>query len=221
MVDNDATPPPYPSPLINYARRERHFANGILESAESGAELVQAGDWSAVALWESPSYQGKPFIESKARPGAMLNEWRSRVRAAKAKYLAAPAFRSSSDSQSSTNDSISQQSCRDAERSDESQLRPYYHLSFLARNPSAPRVEGSINAVMTPFLDRAREEMVPAWLEATTPQAVRVYERHGFRIVEEIVLGKGKIDAQGWPTSDGTGEGVTAWAMIFDSHLRD
>lgn len=74
---------------------------------------------------------------------------------------------------------------------------------------------------MTPFLDRARAEGLPAWLEATTPQAVRVYEHFGFRVVEEIVVGSGKVDLAGWPAEDGKGEGVTAWAMIFDPHLRD
>ncbi|KAK5240382.1 hypothetical protein LTS06_012474, partial [Exophiala xenobiotica] len=63
---------------------------------------------------------------------------------------------------------------------------------------------------------RAKAENAPAWLEATTPQAVKIYEHFGFRIAEQIVVGKGKIDHEGWPTEDGKGEGVTAWAMIYD-----
>ena len=211
IVDNDRTPPPYPSPSIDANRRRRHFAQGILDSAYSNAELVQAGNWSAIALWEPPSYQGKAFIDSKARPGVLLTEWRGRVNAAKARNLA---VRSNPSTDSESN------SASDSENG-ETQLRPYYHLSFLARNPSVPRVPGSINAVMLPFLQRAQAENVPAWLEATTPQAVKVYEHFGFRVVEEIVIGKGSLDAQGWPSIDGNGEGVTAWAMIYDPHLRD
>jgi hypothetical protein len=70
-------------------------------------------------------------------------------------------------------------------------------------------------------LDRARADQAPAWLEATSAQAVKLYEYYGFRVVEEINVGKGKVDSEGWPTPDGSGEGVTAWAMIYDPHLRE
>ncbi|KIW48789.1 uncharacterized protein PV06_01354 [Exophiala oligosperma] len=214
IVDNDKTPPPYPSALIDKERRRRHFAAGILDSASSGAELVQAGSWSAVALWEPPQFQGKAFIDSKADPGALLTEWRGKVRAAKARCLALPSNSSpSTDSESN--------STSDSDKGTEVQLRPFYHLSFLARNKSVSKVEGSINAVMTPFLNRAKDENVPAWLEATTPQAAKIYEHFGFRVVEKITIGKGKIDPEGWPSLDGQGEGVTAWAMVYDQHLRD
>ncbi|KIW19575.1 hypothetical protein PV08_00148 [Exophiala spinifera] len=226
IVDNDKTPPPYPSPLVNKDRRRRHFASGILDSAASGAELVQAGNWSAVALWEPPHFQGKAFIDSKADPGTLLTEWRGRVSAAKARCLALPPsteLSPSTDSDStSTSDSDGDKEAAPAPPEEQQLLRPYYHLSFLARNKSVSKVEGSINAVMTPFLNRARDENVAAWLEATTPQAARIYEHFGFRIVEKITIGKGKIDHEGWPSGDGQeGEGVTAWAMVYDQHLRD
>jgi len=219
IVDIDSTPPPYPSPLIDSARRQRHFSQGILDSASSGAELVQAGNWSAVALWEPPSYQGKTFIDSKARPPALLSEWRGKVKQAKAKYLAV----GTSTSTSSTDDESSSDSNSNASPSDPDsvQLRPFYHLSFLARNPTVERVPGSINAVITPFLERAKAENVPAWLEATTPQAVDVYLHFGFRIVEVITVGKGKVDAAGWPTEGEQAVGVTAWAMIYDEHVSN
>ena len=218
IAEIDSTPPPYPSPLIDSARRERHFSQGILGSAESGAELVQAGNWSAIALWEPPSFKGKAFIDSKARPGPLLGEWRSKIKAARAKWLAMPSTHKahSADSKTSTSDSPSASADSDEPQTpDEVQLRPFYHLSFLARNPSVSRVEGSINAVMTPFLERAKAENVPAWLEATTLQAVKVYQHFGFRVVEEITVGKGKVDGAGWPATE-EGEGVKAWAMIFD-----
>ncbi|EXJ58169.1 hypothetical protein A1O7_05594 [Cladophialophora yegresii CBS 114405] len=216
IVDIDSTPPPYPSPLIDSARRQRHFSQGILDSAASGAELVQAGNWSAIALWEPPSFQGKTFIDSKARPPALLSEWRARVKQAKAKYLGVPCSRApSSSDEDSNSDANSNASQLDP---DSVQLRPFYHLSFLARNPSVERVPRSINAVITPFLERAKAENVPAWLEATSLQAVNVYLHFGFRIVETITVGIGKVNAAGWPADDG--EGVTAWALIFDEHLK-
>ena len=162
-----------------------------------------------MALWESPSYQGKTFIDSKSRPPALLNEWRTKVKQAKANALAE---RGTSTPPSTDEDSN--------QTSDSVQLRPFYHLSFLARNPNKPRVPGSINAVVTPFLERARAENVPAWLEATTPQAARLYMRYGFRVVDIISVGEGKLDAQGWPATGPKAIGVTAYAMIFDEHLR-
>ncbi len=215
IVALDSTPPPYPSQLIDSARRQRHFSQGILDSSASGAELVQAGDWSAIALWEPPSYRGKTFIDSKARPPVLLGEWQGRVKQAKAKYLAAAS--SSTPTESSDEDSNSESSKPDTDP-DSVRLRPFYHLSFLARNPAAERAPGSINAVMTPFLERAKAENVPAWLEATTLRAVNVYLHFGFRVVETITIGKDKVDATGWPAGEGA-TGVTAWAMIYDGHL--
>jgi hypothetical protein len=214
IVGIDSTPGPYPSPLIDSARRQRHFSQGILESASSGAELVHAGDWSAVALWETPSYQGKTFIDSKALPPPLLGEWRSKVKQAKAKWLAMPW----TSTPPSTDEDLSQESHQ--KDPDSVQLRPFYHLSFLARNPAKPPVRGSINAVITPFLERAKAENVPAWLEATTPRAARLYMSYGFRVVDIITVGEGQLDAQGWPATGRTAIGVTAYAMIFDDHLR-
>jgi hypothetical protein len=193
IVNHDSTPPPYPSPLVDSARRHKHFAQGIIDSASSGAEIVQAGDWSAVALWEGPDFKGKPFIDSKAQPGPLLSEWRSKVIEAKKKHLSLP--------------------------TDPDQIRPFYHFSFLARNTAVPKVSGSIAAVIEPYLQRARDETVPAWVEATTKQAADIYAFYGFRLVEEIRVGQGQVDAAGWPL-DG-GEGVTAYALIYDAHLKD
>ena len=216
IVGIDSTPPPYPSPLIDSSRRQKHFSQGILDSAATGAELVQAGNWSAIALWEPPSYQGKAFSDSKANPPPLLSEWRGKVKQAKAKYLAAacsPALTESGD-EDSNSDSSKPDSDPDSIR-----LRPFYHLSFLARNPAVERAPGSMNAVMTPFLERAKAENVPAWLEATNPKAVKMYLHFGFRIVETIIVGKGKVNAAGWPAEGEEACGVTAWAMIYDGHL--
>lgn len=193
IANHDSTPPPYPSPLIDYARRHKHFSQGIIDSASSGAEIVQAGDWSAVALWEAPDFKGKAFIDSKAKPGPLLGEWRTKVTAAKKKYLSSP--------------------------TDPDQIRPFYHFSFLARNTAVPKVSGSIAAVIEPYLQRARDEMVPAWVEATTKQAAGIYTFYGFRLVEEITIGKDQLDAAGWPCENG--EGVKAYALIYDGHLQD
>ncbi len=97
--------------------------------------------------------------------------------------------------------------------------RKFWHLSFLARNPGVERVEGAIKAVVQPFLERAREEGVPCWLEATNPRAVGLYEKFGFRVVEVIVLGEGKVGADGWPKEEG-GEGIRGYCMIWEQPER-
>ena len=100
----------------------------------------------------------------------------------------------------------------------ERKLKPHWHLNFLARDPAKANIRGAISAVMLPFLERAREEGVPVWLEATYPHAVAIYEHYGFRVCEEVVVGAGKVGPDGWPKEGG--EGVRAWGMIFDGHLQ-
>jgi hypothetical protein len=91
LIEIDGTPPPYPSPSIDLARRRRHFADGIRSGYESGSTCLQAGDWSAVAIWEAPDFKGKPFTHMGSA-GPIRNAWRDRVQAAKEKYLQGKPF---------------------------------------------------------------------------------------------------------------------------------
>jgi GNAT superfamily N-acetyltransferase len=40
-------------------------------------------------------------------------------------------------------------------------------------------------ALLRPILERCDAEQVPAYLEASTPRNRALYERHGFKVVEE------------------------------------
>ncbi|ETN47259.1 uncharacterized protein HMPREF1541_01451 [Cyphellophora europaea CBS 101466] len=86
IAEIDNTPPPYPSPSIDATRRRRHFAQGIKDGFESGSICLEAGDWSAVAIWEAPEFRGKPFTHLGSA-GPLRSGWRERVSAAKAKHL--------------------------------------------------------------------------------------------------------------------------------------
>ena len=86
IVEIDSAPPPYPSPLLSSARRRRHFAQGINDASEHGAELVQAGDWSAVALWEPPGFEGKVFTDV-GRSGPLRDEWKCKLKVCKERHL--------------------------------------------------------------------------------------------------------------------------------------
>ena len=201
ICEIDNTPSPYPSPaVIDAARRRKHFHSGIHEIARAGAVILEAGEWSAVALWEPPGFQGKPFSELKRETlGPIRSEWRDAIKRAKAAHLG---FADSSE----TKDALDPRA----------RFRPFYHLSFLARNPDKPSVHGAISAIIEPYLEKARVEHVPAWLEATTPHAVAIYEHFGFHVVEEVTSGAGHRDENGWPQEGGPG--VIAWCMIYDSH---
>jgi GNAT superfamily N-acetyltransferase len=92
--------------------------------------------------------------------------------------------------------------------------KQYFYVFFLGTHPDA-RQKGLASAIMREYQARAAKEGVPLWLEATTAYSMRLYERLGFRIVDEMVLGKGKVDADGLECKGG--EGVKIWGMIWEA----
>lgn len=169
----DNKPPPF-----DKARRRRHFEPAFEAMVRDGAIFVEAGDWSAVAVWEPPDMKGNP-LASTSTTGPMRSAWRRDVEQCKSRYMKGP----------------------------------YWHLDFLARNPDKPPVSGALTAVLKPYLDQAAAAGEPAWLEATNLQAVRIYKHFGFKLVEKIMVGEGKINPDGWPEEGG--EGVSGYCMIF------
>ena len=96
------------------------------------------------------------------------------------------------------------------------ETRPFYHLAVLARDPSKPQSESdeAVREVIQPILDRARKEEVPVWLEATSEKQRKLYEQQfGFRVSEEVVIGKGRVDEKGWPKEGG--EGIRCYGMMW------
>jgi ribosomal protein S18 acetylase RimI-like enzyme len=68
--------------------------------------------------------------------------------------------------------------------------REHYYLPFVGVLPGW-QGRGLGAALMRPILDRCDRDGVPAYLEASTPRNRALYERHGFTVTEEFVLGKG------------------------------
>ena len=90
----------------------------------------------------------------------------------------------------------------------------YWHLSLMARDPQR-NDKGAVRAVIEPYIQRAREEGVPVWLEAGNERARDVYMWVGrFRVIGEIVSGKGEFDKAGRRAGEGRGEGVRTWLMV-------
>jgi hypothetical protein len=75
-------------------------------------------------------------------------------------------------------------------------------------------VTGVVRALVDPWLQRARAEVVPAWLEAITEHSRQVYEHLGFRTVGEGRFGVGKANARG-ELEEG-GEGMVVYGMIAE-----
>lgn len=64
---------------------------------------------------------------------------------------------------------------------------PHWYLGFLGVDPDL-QGRGIGSALMQPVLARCDRDRVPAYLEASTERNRRLYERHGFELVEEIRL---------------------------------
>jgi GNAT superfamily N-acetyltransferase len=67
---------------------------------------------------------------------------------------------------------------------------PHYYLAFLGVDPTW-QGRGLGGALLAPVLARCDAERVPAYLEASTPRNRTLYERHGFAVTDEFVLGRG------------------------------
>jgi ribosomal protein S18 acetylase RimI-like enzyme len=62
---------------------------------------------------------------------------------------------------------------------------PHWYLNFLGVRPASQGL-GIGSALLTEVLAIADRDGVPAYLEATSPDNRRLYERHGFRVTGEL-----------------------------------
>lgn len=91
-------------------------------------------------------------------------------------------------------------------------LRDCFYVLVTATDP-AHRKQGLLAAMVERLLDEARKVNKPIWLEATTKYSAQQFTRFGFETIDEITLGKGKVNSKG--AKQGGGEGVTVTAMIW------
>jgi GNAT superfamily N-acetyltransferase len=66
---------------------------------------------------------------------------------------------------------------------------PHYYLAVLGVEPEF-QGRGFGSALMQPILSRCDRDRMPAYLESSKRRNVVLYERHGFRVVEELRLPK-------------------------------
>jgi ribosomal protein S18 acetylase RimI-like enzyme len=72
---------------------------------------------------------------------------------------------------------------------------PHFYLSALGVDPDR-QGQGVGSALLAPVLRAADSSGTPAYLETATARNVLLYERHGFGVVEELVLPR--TDIRGW-----------------------
>jgi ribosomal protein S18 acetylase RimI-like enzyme len=89
----------------------------------------------------------------------------------------------------------------------------YFYVFFVGTRLDC-RGRGLASALIRHYQSRATEAQLPIWLEATTAKSRDLYDRLGFEVVEEIVLGQGKVGADGLVVK-AKGEGVRVWGMVW------
>jgi GNAT superfamily N-acetyltransferase len=146
---------------------------GILRFASAAlAETYTTEDRAGVAIWLPPGYGGPSVLDSvRLMPAiARLAGWRR--------------LRTVSDA-------------LDALERHRHRLvpGPHFYLSALGVDPH--RQGGGIGTLlMQPVLERCDRESIPAYLETAVARNVLLYERLGFRVVEEMDLPRS--DVHGW-----------------------
>lgn len=99
-------------------------------------------------------------------------------------------------------------------RQDGKGLVDFYYLFFISTKVEE-RGKGLSSALIRRFQGKVRAEGKGRvlWLESTTENSRKLYEKCGFTIVDSWVLGKGVVDKDG-KTKKG-GEGLRVWAMVW------
>ena len=89
--------------------------------------------------------------------------------------------------------------------------RVYY--IFLLGTDEASRGKGLCSQMVRFYQDKAKQENVAIYMEASTEASLRLYERLGFVTIDEWPLGKGVAGADGLPEADGPG--CKLWGMVW------
>lgn len=68
--------------------------------------------------------------------------------------------------------------------------QPHWYLAYLGTDPDH-QGRGLAAAVLAPVLERCDRDQQPAYLEASKPELVPYYQRHGFEVVRQLRLPAG------------------------------
>lgn len=208
-------------------RLRQHFSLGLPAAFKSNVLLTTASSSSssrplAAVLFEPPDFSGTPPSQARKQPGPILSQYRAVARSLKAKHMAMPETgphqwdTPAAPSQASSGPSMDPYPS-DFNKDTNTEVRTFYHLALLVRDTNADRAETSkaVKDVIAVYLDRAKKEEVPIFLEASSLESKKEFESWGFKAVEEVDVGEGKVDAKGWPTQGGAG--LKVWGMVYNA----
>lgn len=90
----------------------------------------------------------------------------------------------------------------------------YYHLYQLGTMPGS-RGKGLGTRILESIKEIVEREgrKEPVWLEATSEEGLRTYEKAGWRVVGIGRVGEGKANGEGLPEEGG--QGVRIWGMVW------
>ena len=155
-------------------QRMRDGWNGLLRhSSNRLSTTYTTDDLAGVAVWHPPGYRGPGFIDSlRLLPSvSRLAGGMRRLR------------------------EVSKAIAVLEERRRRHAPGAHFYLSALGVEPDR-QGEGVGTALMQPVMERADRDGLPAYLETATGRNVLLYERQGFRVVEELTLPN--TDVHGW-----------------------
>src|SRR5256885_13395334 len=78
----------------------------------------------------------------------------------------------------------------------------YFYIFFVGTREDC-RGRGLASSLIRHYQVKATEANLPVWLEATTAKSRDIYLKLGFEVVQEIVLGKGKVGSDGLVKENG------------------
>ena len=91
----------------------------------------------------------------------------------------------------------------------------YLYVFFVGTREDC-RGRGLASALVTHYQGLATAADLPIWLEATTAKSRDIYLKVGFEVVQEIVLGKGRVGSDGLVVTAGDeAVGVGVWGMVW------
>lgn len=96
----------------------------------------------------------------------------------------------------------------------------YFYIAMLGTLKEA-RGQGLASAWMRGVQHEARGAKAPIWLETSTEGAKKMYEKIGFRNIDCIHLGEGKVSIDGWSVKKGHEDegkeavGACLWSMVW------
>lgn len=173
----------------------------VKAAALSGGVFQEANDWSCAALWMPPGHW-PPTISKSVQAGILGVLWNIGFSGTKRILID---FQQQSDA------------CKRKYLRDENgkRLKRYHYLFIIATDLPA-RGKGLASEIIRQWQRKATEDQLPIWLEASTPRARDVYLRQGFKVVQELRMGKGTHTENGCRATEGeAAPGVPFWAMVW------